>query len=70
MLNAHLHIAPSFKNSWRNTSTLLYIFMVWYLVKAHGNFTLPDLLRKWPRNLKLGYYLEHRGGIEPLSAGW
>jgi hypothetical protein len=45
------HSPPSsaeVKNAWSYTSTLPYVFMVWYLVKRK-DFILPYLASCWPR---------------------
>jgi hypothetical protein len=36
-LTTHLHLVARQKNGWTNTSTTLYIFMVWYFIKHNGN---------------------------------
>jgi len=37
--DADLHLVPRSKNAWNYTSTLQYAYIVWFSVKARGNFT-------------------------------
>jgi len=38
-LVTHFHLAPNVKNVWSCTSTYLYVFTAWCLIKHRDNFT-------------------------------
>jgi hypothetical protein len=43
-LTTHLHLVPRSTNAWSHTSTPLYVFMAWCLVKHRDNFTFTFYL--------------------------